>query len=282
MKEDIEMDKKLRNIYTAFPEGKHKVLTLSYDDGKIPDRRLVALFNEYGLKGTFNVNSGLYDIPYSEAYNERIPVTEYKTLYDGHEVACHTYTHPTIARCPKEQIALQVLEDRKALEKDLHRTVRGMAYPNGSFDDTVADIFRNCGIVHARTVNSTHSFAFPEDYLKWHPTCHHADKALFDLGKEFSDLHKTQYMYMFYVWGHSYEFERDNNWDIIEKFAKEMSGHDDIWYATNIDIVDYMDASSRIQVSVDGTFAYNPSAVSVWIEVDKKPVELLPGKYTEI
>ncbi len=276
------MDKLLKNIYTVFPYGKHKVLTLSYDDGKIPDRRLVALLNEYGLKCTFNVNGGLENNSFKESYNERIPVSEYKELYKGHEVACHTYTHPTIARCPKEQIALQVLEDRRVLEKAMGTTVRGMAYPNGSFDDQVVDIFKACGIVHARTVNSTMYYGMPSDFLRWNPTCHHANPELDRLCCEFKDLHKTQYLYMFYLWGHSYEFERDNNWEIIEKFAKEMSGLDDIWYATNIDIVDYMDAASRIQVSVNGDFAYNPNAMSVWIEVDKKAIKLLPGKYTEI
>jgi peptidoglycan/xylan/chitin deacetylase (PgdA/CDA1 family) len=276
------MDKKLRNIYTAFPGGKHKVLTFSYDDGKIPDRRLVALFNEYGLKGTFNLNAGLEGNSFTEPWQERIPMSEYPEVYKGHEVACHTFTHPTIARCPKEQIAQQVLEDRRVLEKIMGKTIRGMAYPNGSFDDQVVDVFKSCGIVHARTVNQTLSFDLPSDFLRWNPTCRHADPNLDRLGDEFINLHKTQYMYMFYVWGHSYEFDRDNNWDIIEKFAPKMAGHDDIWYATNIDIVDYTEASKRIQVSVDGTFAYNPSAMSVWIEVDKKPVELLPGKYTEI
>ena len=276
------MDKKLRNIYTAFPESKHKVLTLSYDDGKIPDKRLVALFNEYGLKGTFNLNGGLENAPFTEFYQEHIPLSEIKDVYEGHEVACHTFTHPTIARCPREQIAQQVLEDRRVLEKILGRTVRGMAYPNGSFDDKVVDVFKSCGIVHARTVNQTLSFDMPSDFLRWNPTCRHGDSNLERLTKAFSEFHKTQYLQMFYVWGHSYEFDRDNNWEIMEKFAKDIGRHEDIWYATNIDIVDYMDASDRIQVSVDGTFAYNPSAIPVWIEVDKKAVELLPGKYTEI
>ena len=49
-------------IYTCFPGGKHKVLTMSYDDGKIHDRRLIALFNKYGIKGTFHINgNGLFD-----------------------------------------------------------------------------------------------------------------------------------------------------------------------------------------------------------------------------
>ena len=83
---------------------------------------------------------------------------------------------------------------------------------------------------------------------------------------------------MFYLWGHSYEFEIDNNWNVIENFAKDMSGKDDIWYATNIEIVDYLDAAKRILVSVDGDFAYNPSAISVWLEVDKKAVEIKGGQ----
>ena len=269
-----------RNIYMAFPGGKHKVFTLSYDDGKITDRRLVALFNEYGLKATFNVNSGLEHNSFKEAYNERIPLSEYKELYKGHEIACHTVTHPTIARCPREQIVRQILDDRRNLEAILGTTVRGMAYPNGSVSDEVVDIARNCGIVHSRTVSSTYSFDMPTDFLRWNPTCWHGSERLKELTQQFINLHKTQYLYMFYVWGHSYEFERDDNWNIIEDLSKVISGKDDIWYATNIEIVDYLDAYSRIQVSVDGSFAYNPNVNSVFIEVDKKSVELKGGEYT--
>ena len=276
------METKIKNIYTAFPGGKHKVLTLSYDDGKIADRRLVSLLNEYGLKGTFNVNTGIERFYSKEYYEERIPITEYKELYKGHEVACHTLTHPTIARCPKEQILLQILEDRRNLEQALRVPIRGLAYPNGSYDDQVVDALKASGIVHARTVTSTLSFAMPTDFLRWNPTCSHKNPNLENLKKEFLNLHKTQYLYMFYLWGHSYEFEVDNNWNVIEDFAKDMSGKDDIWYATNIEIVDYMDAARRILVSIDGDFAYNPSAQSVWLEVDKKAVEIKGGDQIDL
>ena len=268
---------KIKNIYTVFPEGKHKVLTLSYDDGKIADKRLVALLNEYGIKCTFNVNSGMENNSIKNYYEERIPLSEYKDLYEGHEVACHTVTHPTIARCPKEQIIRQVIQDRAKLEDVMGKTIRGLAYPNGSYSDQVVDILKCCGIVHARTVNSTHSFSMPEDFLRWNPTCSHRDSEVENLCQEFLSLKKTQYLYMFYLWGHSYEFERDDNWDVIEKFAKDMSQKDDIWYATNIEIVDYLDASSRVQISVNGDFAYNPNAMDIWLEVDKKPVLIKGG-----
>ena len=64
-------------IYTCFPGGKHKVLTVSYDDGRLEDRRLVELFNRYGIRGTFNLNGGL-------PRPERIPESEWVELYKGH------------------------------------------------------------------------------------------------------------------------------------------------------------------------------------------------------
>ena len=275
-------ENKMRKIYTQFPGGKHKVLTLSYDDGKVPDKRLLSILGEYNLKGTFNINSGLENAPFKNAYEERIPLSEIKSLYKGHEVAAHTLDHPTIARCPKEQMVLQLIEDRRKLEEIMGATVRGLAYPNGSYSDAVVDALKACGYVYGRTVTSTHSFALPSDPYRWDPTCHHADPSFENIYNDFIGLNKTQYLYMLYVWGHSYEFERDDNWNIIEKFSKNIGNKSDIWYATNIEIVDYLDAARRLQVSVNGDFAYNPNAMSLWIEVDKKSIEIKGGQTCEL
>ena len=107
-----------RVLYTCFPGGKHKVLTMSYDDGRLEDRRLVELFNRYGIRGTFNLNGGL-------PRPERIPESEWVELYKGHEVACHTYHHPTISRSPLDQTARQVLADRMQLEGVMGYPPRG-------------------------------------------------------------------------------------------------------------------------------------------------------------
>ena len=39
--------------------GKFKAVTFSFDDGVSQDKRLIDLFDKYGLKGTFNLNSNL-------------------------------------------------------------------------------------------------------------------------------------------------------------------------------------------------------------------------------
>lgn len=266
-------EKKLHVIYTCFPGGKHKVLTMSYDDGRVEDRRLVSIFNQYGIKGTFHVNGGL------DA--DRVPVSEYRELYRGHEVSCHTYLHPTIARCPVEQVMQQILEDRRVLEEAVGYPVRGLSYPNGSYSEDIITYLPAVGIRYGRTVTSTGTFAMPGDFLRWNATCHH-NHNLLAYGKQFLELYKTQYLYMMYVWGHSYEFTQRDNWKLMEDFCRLVGGRDDIWYATNIEIVDYMEAAKRMQYSVNGEFVYNPSVQPVWIEVDQRIVEAKGGEITRL
>lgn len=80
-----------------------------------------------------------------------------------------------------------------------------------------------------------------------------------------------------YVWGHSFEFSEYDNWEIIENFCQLMGGHDDIWYATNIEIIDYMEVLNRLRFSADGTFVYNPSVQSAWLQVNEKRILEVPG-----
>lgn len=291
----IRMEIMMNKIYKAFPGGKHKVLTLSYDDGKIEDRRLVNIFNKNGIKATFNLNSGLSDM------DIRIPKEEWKELYAGHEVAAHTCTHPTLARCPVTEIAQELLNDRIELEKVMGYPVRGLAFPNGSYDNRCCQIASDLGIKYARIAADRYAdvytamegaksadgpillgdatgFEMPSDYMRWLPTCHH-NHNLIEFGKRFLSLKKTQYLYMMYVWGHSFEFEHNNNWNIIEQFCEMMGGQDDIWYATNIEIVDYNDLFDRLIFAADNSFVYNPSAASAWICVnDKSIVEIKGGE----
>lgn len=248
---------------------------MSYDDGKLEDKRLVDIFNKNGIKGTFHINSGLF------GDNVRIQASEIKALYNGHEVAAHTLTHPTIARCPKEQIVQQILEDRRNLENIVGYTVRGLSYPNGSYNTQIKSLLPHLGIEYSRVVGSSKNFALPEDLFEWQATCHH-NTDLMKLAESFGDLHKKQYLYMMYVWGHSYEFTQDNNWELIEEFCEYISNRDDIWYATNIEIVDYLKAMDNLKFSSACDFVYNPSAMTVWLSIDGEIVEVKGGTQKQL
>ena len=251
-----------------FPGGKTKALTMSYDDGREYDRRLVEIFNKYGIKGTFHLNSGFFN---REGY---IKSSEVKELYKGHEVSVHSLTHPWLNRIPREAVIKEIMEDRRNLESLVGYPVRGMSYPFGSYSKELMELLAQLGIEYSRTVRSTFSFHIPDNFLEWHPTCHHNG----DLRKLADAFFKSSHMSLFYVWGHSYEFPAQDNWGIMEDFCSLIGNREDVWYATNIEIVDYMKALKNLRFSASYDRVYNPSAISVWVSVAGQSVEIPSGQ----
>ena len=211
------------SLEMLFKDGKRKALTLSYDDGTIHDRKLVQMMNRYGIRGTFNLNSGLFSQKEQKVINgietdrSKIDAEEVKDLYRGHEVASHTVNHPSLTAIPSNMGAAEVIKDRKNLEELTGELVRGFAYPYGTYNDTVEEVLSACGIEYARTVVSTDSFELPQDFLEWHPTCHHDSPKLMELAEQFCDSRDGSAK-LFYLWGHSYEFDQNDNWQVLEDF----------------------------------------------------------------
>ena len=259
--------------FNCYKDGKHKALTMSYDDGQRHDLRLLEIFDRYGIKGTFHLNS--------DNLGKELFVTpeEVTAAYAGHEVSVHSLTHPFLERISGEEVVNEILEDRKNLEALCGYPVRGMSYPFGTYTQELIGKLRTLGMQYSRTIKNTGKFDLPEDFMTWHPTCHHCDPKLMERLENFK---RYKYpMPLLYVWGHSYEFPRDNNWEVIERFCAEASGDPDVWYATNIEIFDYVTALRGLRFAADRTMVYNPSATDVWVEVDHLPVCCPAGKVTK-
>ena len=167
----------MNRIYKCFPGGKFKVLTLSYDDGKLEDKRLVDIFNKNGIRATFNVNSGLTDMPI------RLPASEWNDLYDNHEIALHTCTHPTMNRCGSYEIAREILEDKTNIEKIIHKPVRGMALPNGAGNKLITSIAADLGIKYIRP--ATDQYAVVKSALEYaNEIVKEVDKLMEEISKD--------------------------------------------------------------------------------------------------
>lgn len=273
-------------MYMRFPGGKDKALTLSYDDGVQTDAPLLFIMQSYGLKGTFNINSGMYapegTVYPKDVYHRRMTKKEAQDLYDnsGMEVAVHGLNHPFLEQLSSVNCCYEVLEDRKNLEGDFGCIVRGMAYPYGTYSQDVIDCLRRCGIAYARTTVSTHDFQIPTNWLAMPATCHHNDPQLFNLTEKFLKEPVTRQPRLFCLWGHSYEFERDHNWDLIERFAKTIGKREDIWYATNIEVYDYVQAYQSLQSTADGKRLHNPTAITLYYCAgdNREIAHILPGQ----
>ena len=253
--------------FNVFPHGKNKAVTFSYDDGRSADYRLTELFDKYGAKCTFNLNSSFL------GDGHHIDRVFSRELAQRHEIACHTWAHPFITKIPQVQFLKELLEDKKMLEDIAGQPIVGMAYPFGQYTEAVKETLRAAGIEYCRTVDSIHTFDMPTDFLEWNPSCHHSDAAPLITRFNGDDWDNQQVLY---IWGHSYEFDDHQSWDSMVRILEELKDRD-YWFATNLELHDYVTAVRRIRLSYENESAYNPSAISVYARVDGKVVEVKPG-----
>lgn len=225
-------------------QGKKKAITFSFDDGVKQDIRCVEILNKYGLKGTFNLNSaslGLLDVWHvdetKDVCRDKVFPSQVKVLYEGHEVAVHTLSHPRLTELADEVVIRQVEEDRKALSALCGYPVIGMAYPCGGVnnDERVAALIRdNTPIAYSRTITSTYSYDLQkENLLRFNPTLHFLDKRMEEVVDKFLKL-QTDEPQLLYIWGHTYELDaEEGRWEKFEELCKKLSGKADIFYGTN-------------------------------------------------
>lgn len=280
----------MNNIFMRFIGGAAKVLTLSYDDNTVYDEKLVQILNKYGIKATFNINSGIFRAESERdgagLNGDRLTLSDAKRIYigSGHELAAHTYTHPNIASLRQCDILNEILADKMTIEREFGCIVRGCASPFGDWSEKFGEVLKTVGIVYQRGVEESPRMNLPENWYRIVPTCHHNNPKLMTYAKEFMQWKKTPSgkCRMFYLWGHSHEFNKDNNWNVIEEFASAIGGRDDIWYATNIEVYDYMKAFENLQSNLDNSVIYNPSALTVWFEVNGETMSIRSGEIVKL
>lgn len=269
-------------IKMKFKNGVSKALTLSYDDGATVDERFIRIMQKNGLKGTFNLNSSMFFCDGDS--NEQKRVERLKQLYieSDSEVACHGVSHPKLEQLTLPKMIHEILDDRENLEREFGRIVRGMAYPFGSYNDDVLQALRLCGICYSRTVATTGEFDIPQDWLQLKATCHHEDPRLWNITDRFINSVNSREPLLFYVWGHTHEFERNNNWNRFEEFAEKVGKRDDVWYATNIEIYDYVQGFNRLHISADNKIIHNPNSFTVWLSVGDESYSVASGETIRI
>lgn len=283
----------MRTFYLRFPEGRPKAVTFSYDDGAVQDLRLASLFDRYGLKATFNFNCERAREHFftKEQFHEHF-------LLKGHEIAIHGAMHRANGIIRPIEGIREVLECRIELEKKCDAIIRGMAYPDSGVNEILSCTSYNeiksyltqLDIAYARVLGPlNNSFKLPADFHKWMPTAHHDDPKLMGAIDEFLSLDLSENVYhafrtpkLLYIWGHSFEFDRNNNWDRIKEICQRVAHHDDFWYATNIEIYDYVQAYYSLRHSADGKMIYNPTLYTIWFDVDARLYSIKPGETLRI
>ena len=281
----------MRYRFLRFPEGKFKAVTFSYDDGLHADIRLAKRLSDCGMKATFNLCSGLMSDIDGQHYLSANDVREH-ILPLGHEIAVHGHSHSAPGLCRPIEIIDEVLTCRRNLEVEFDRIVRGMAYPDsgikiltgGKNKEQIKEILKSLDICYARTTLDDRSFELPNDLYEWSATAHHTDPKIMEYIDEFLSLNERKlycsrrWPKLMYIWGHSAEFDNQNNWELLDEICDKLSHREDIWYATNMEICDYMKAYDSLVFSADGKKVYNPSLIKLWFDIDGKLYSISSGE----
>lgn len=278
----------MRYRFLRFPDGKAKAVTLSYDDGTVNDITLSEILSAYSMKATFNLNGSAFR---QEGYLKKEDVEKY-ILSKGHEVAIHGYFHRGNGMLRPIEGIREMLDCRLEMEKEYGRIIRGMAYPDMGVDlfttpftyEDVKSYLTSLDIVYARVWgHDNNAFMLPNDWHRWAPSLHHDNPNSQSYIDEFLRLDPNgnkqlifRYPRLFYMWGHGVEFA--DNWGVLEDICKKLSGKSDIWYATNIEIYNYVEAYNSLIYSADGTIIYNPTLYDVFFDSDGKTYCVESGK----
>ena len=281
-----------RNL--LYPGGLRKAVTFSYDDGTIHDARLADTFTKYGVKGTFNLNSR--ELRAGSAFTDEM-IREH-ILDKGHEVAVHGYMHSAAGKLRPIECIREYLDSRLELEGRFDMIIRGMAYPDSGVNTFSGDInyaevkhiLTDIDIAYARTTGSKEeNFDLPTDWHAWSPNARHRHPRLMELidkflNVDYSKLYISSHQpRLFYIWGHSYEFNGDNSWDIIERACERFAeARDQIWFATKFEIYDYVMAYRSLVYSADGMTVYNPTLKTIWFSCDRDVYTIAPGETLKI
>lgn len=279
-------------IKKCYPGGKKKAVTFSFDDGTSQDIRLVGLLNKYGLKATFNFNSGI-------CRNACFAVTEngksvwdgscaLRECFEGHEIASHSLTHPILTNLSDSECLKEIVDDKKILGDVMGYEIRGFAAPGGYVDDRLIKYLKQSGICYNRTTVPTKEFSLPEDFLRWDSTGHICELLKEENKNLLSDFKNTeQELACLYLWGHSFElnildcYSKEawkglrERWGFLEDIFRNISGSLDTWYATNIEIFDYVTAIRKAVITENQI--ENKSDRTLYFSIDDEPTQVEPN-----
>lgn len=266
-------------IEKRYPQGKRKAFNVTYDDGVLQDVRFVQLLNQYGLKGTFNLNSELMqdEFVWTHASGldiKRLSPIEAAAVYVGHEVASHTLNHPQMEHLPEHEVMRQLREDKENLGLLYDEEIRGFAVPFDYYSDMIEECVKNCGFAYCRISEESHSFAPQNDFYHWKATVFHTDPKLAKLTEQF--LSAKEELACFQIVGHTYDLDVENMWEKMEKIFKKISADEDVLPMTTIEMVDYL--RSMEYVDITNTYIKNNSLKPLWFAVDGELLEVQPGE----
>ena len=266
-------------IRKCYPYGKKKAFNVTYDDGVLQDMRFVELLNQYGLKGTFNLNSALMENGFEWVHEtgcvvKRLGPDVVKSLYAGHEVASHTLNHPYMHDLTREGVLWELSQDKRNLEALFGEEIKGFAVPFDYYSDLIEECVKECGFTYGRISEMSYSFRPQNDLYRWKATVFHCEDCLESLTQQFVETDEE--LALFQIVGHSYDLDTEDMWDRMENIFQIISNQEDVLPMTTIEIIEYLKAMKKAEIT--DQYIQNNSDIRLWFAIDNTVREVNPNE----
>ena len=255
-------------IRKLFPDGKKKAFNVTFDDGILQDVRFVELMNRYGLKGTFNLNYELMRQEFEWVHEsglvvKRLPESVVVDLYQGHEVASHSLTHPSLDNLSEEVILYELGHDKWCLGQLFGREIAGFGVPFDYYDEHIADCAKWLGFEYVRTSEESYSYVPPKDPYFWAAGTYHVMPGFYDFVEGFFDTDVE--LALCQIVGHSYDLDVMDLWEYYEEVFRKISDDPNVAPMTNLELVRYLKAMRSAIITENEI--HNPSELDLWFDV---------------
>lgn len=303
----------MKKIDTAFYPGfVRKAISFTIDDGNVPmDKKFLDIVKPHGILGTFNLCSNNMKAFDADGYVDFYKGYEIANHCKYHPFAMRDDTEYAFSddtfdeatadgtklyktdiegmyffkaangwrRMATTEMYCKFADDcRDELERVFGKgSVKGFVWPYSMQNNAaVFEHLKNSGYQSIRktgeTGNST-GFALPADRTIWSYNANH--RSLLKWAEKYEDYEDDGQLKFFCFGVHSIDFERDNNWNELEEFARKYGDRpSEFWYATVADIFDYEDAVKALKIK--DNCIVNDSDIKLYAKVDGVEVIIEP------
>ena len=174
-KDQIDFLRKNRNVVSVSNllahdnKNNYNKVAITFDDGyQSVLFNAAPLLKKYSLPATFFLLGNVSQVRKDELENNLKLLTNNeakKLLTKEFEIGSHTISHPDLSKLSNSEIAQEIIESKKMLEKRLAKKIKYIAYPKGIYNKEVIKAVKKAGYKAAFTVESK-NFNYEEQSYK--------------------------------------------------------------------------------------------------------------------
>ena len=123
-------------------DGKEKAIVFTWDDTSIDSEPVAELFNKYGYKATFYINTQMLCSKKMRLMHPTIRSIYQDIINSGHEIGTHTHSHCVLTKVPLDKAESELVTSSQKIQELYDYKVTTMSYPTSTYNEKTDSLMR--------------------------------------------------------------------------------------------------------------------------------------------